>query len=447
LKADELWSLLSAHRDLRRNTRLTRQELQAKKITRFRRLVRFVNNASPYYASIIRDHGIRLETCVPEDFPVLTKSALVENYDQIVTDRRITHNQLEEFLRSSKDSVELYLGEYVVTETSGSTGEKAFVVYHRRDWARAMAQSSRFPDTSYESISLRRRRVAYCGAIVPHFGGVTMCEWWKHSIARFFLDYRFFELNRPIDVNIAELNAFRPDNLIGLTTSLKILGEQRLSGALRISPMHITVGGEMVTEADQAFLSHAFGCKVVSMYATSEHLTMGRSHADDTRMILYDDDVIYEFQKDHILTTNLVNSTMPLIRYRMSDVIEPSAQQPEDTPYLRINSLIGRFEMWLRFLNERGIEDVLAPMTLSRPTTRGLLGSQIQVVSNTEFLLRARFHASMTQEERDHALADLRPQVASILRQKGMSNVAFDIEAVDELPVDPATGKFKLVVR
>jgi phenylacetate-CoA ligase len=224
---------------------------------------------------MIRDHGIRLESCFPEDFPVLTKSELVENFDRIVTDRQITRDRLDEFLSNSTDSNELFLGKYVVTETSGSTGEKAFVVYHRRDWARAMAQSSRSPNVSHNPGGQRRQRVAYCGAIVPHFGGITICEWWKHSFARFFLDYQFFEVNRPIEVNVAALNAFRPDYLIGLTTSLKILGEQRLAGALRISPKRITVGGEMVTEADRAFLRHAFECGVVSTYASSEHLSMG----------------------------------------------------------------------------------------------------------------------------------------------------------------------------
>jgi phenylacetate-coenzyme A ligase PaaK-like adenylate-forming protein len=174
---------------------------------------------------------------------------------------------------------------------------------------------------------------------------------------------------------------------------------------------------------------------------------MGVTPPDDTSMILYDDDVIYEFHADHILTTNLINRTMPLIRYRMSDVIEPSAHQPEDMPYLRINSLIGRSEAWLRLVNEHGVEDVLAPMTLSRPTTHGLLGSQIHVLSNTSFQIRARFDSSMTDAERDDALADLHPQFASILTQKGMSNVAFEVVAVDDLPVDPETGKFRLVVR
>jgi hypothetical protein len=53
----------------------------------------------------------------------------------------------------------------------------------------------------------------------------------------------------------------------------------------------------------------------------------------------------------------------------------------------------------------------------------------------------------MTDAERDDALADLHPQFASILTQKGMSNVAFEVVAVDDLPVDPETGKFRLVVR
>jgi phenylacetate-CoA ligase len=446
LKAGEFWALLGAQRDLRRNARLTRSEFEARKLQRFRRLVRKANDASPYYAGVIRDHAIDVETCVPEDFPVLTKRDLMANFDEIVTDRRITRRGIADFLSSSNRFSDLYLGEYHVLQTSGSTGEKAYVVYSRHDWARAMAQYLRNTG-SRRPRRLGRPRLAYCGAIAGHHGGISIGGWWKRSMARFFVDFGFFEVNRPLEVTVAELNSFRPDYLLGYTNGIKTLGEQALNGSLRISPLSVTVGGEMVTDADKAFLQRAFGCEVVSTYASCEHLAMGVSRGDDTRMILYDDDVIYEFQRDHILTTNLVNQAMPLIRYQMSDVIEPSGGDGlGEPPYLEIESLIGRSEMWARFVNERGVEDIVNPQSILRVSARGLLRCQIHLLSKQAFKLLVCLDASLTEPERDSALEEMRAQLAAIMAQKGMRNVAFEITAVDALDVDPTTGKFRLVV-
>ena len=43
-------------------------------------------------------------------------------------------------------------------------------------------------------------------------------------------------------------------------------------------------------------------------------------------------------------------------------------------------------------------------------------------------------------------MAGLRTRLAEILRHKRMDNVAFDIVVVDDLPVDPKTRKFRLIV-
>lgn len=84
----------------------TRADLDAIKLKKFRELARHANTHSPYYAKIIRERGLDLDTCTPADFPVLTKPALMANFDDIVTERRITKQVVADFLTRSSDPKE-----------------------------------------------------------------------------------------------------------------------------------------------------------------------------------------------------------------------------------------------------------------------------------------------------------------------------------------------------
>ena len=80
-----------------------RAKLEAAKARKFRELARHAQALSPYYANLIRERRINLETCTPADFPLLTKSLLMANFNDIVTDRRATKQVVADFLSRSKD--------------------------------------------------------------------------------------------------------------------------------------------------------------------------------------------------------------------------------------------------------------------------------------------------------------------------------------------------------
>ena len=42
-----------------------------------------------------------------------------------------------------------------------------------------------------------------------------------------------------------------------------------------------------------------------------------------SNIVLHDHDLIYEFYPDHSVVTNMFNETLPLIRYRMADILRP----------------------------------------------------------------------------------------------------------------------------
>src|SRR5262249_5817517 len=120
----------------RRERKLSRAEFEVVKLEKFRSLVRHVNERSPYYRRIIAERKIDVGSCVPGDFPVLTKTLLMQNFDEIATERGVTKQAIAEFLTRSHDAAELFLGKYRVIHTSGSSGEVGYFVYSPQDWIR-----------------------------------------------------------------------------------------------------------------------------------------------------------------------------------------------------------------------------------------------------------------------------------------------------------------------
>jgi phenylacetate-CoA ligase len=439
----EVLAMLRRAREERRVARLTRSELEALKLDKFRKLVRHARDRSRYYARIIAERGVDVEACVPSDFPVLTKSMLMANFDDIVTAPGITKQGIAEFLTRSKDPTELYLNEYRVIHTSGSSGEVGYFVYSSRDWARGALALPRSPRPRRKRRG--RVRLAYFAAIDGHYAGVTLIGSWQRGMVRLFLDVRTYEVNSPLSDVIAGLNEFQPEVLAGYTTALKILAEKQREGVLKLDLMTVGTGGEVTTAADQALLEQAFGCPVINTYACSEHLAMGASEPGGANIVLYDHDLIYEFHPDHSVVTNLFNYTLPLIRYRMADVLRPVASDAH-APYLVVESVVGRSELQPSFKNRDGVLDFVSPHTINEIFVAGVTRFQMQLQGDNAFRFMVCLDSALGSEQRAACIAAVRTRLQEILARKRMENVEFAVAATDELPVNPRTRKFQLIV-
>jgi len=441
---------LAKFREFRRNEKMTRAEFEVMKLKKFRKLVRYVNDRSPYYADLIRERDIKLDTCVPTDFPVLTKSMLMANFDRIVTEKRISKQGIAEFLTRSTDPTELLFGEFSVLHTSGSSGEVGYFVYSASDWTRGM--SSGAPSRSMQKRARFKRtrkgkfQLAYYGAVGGHFAGVSMVTSALRGIGKWFLNVRTFEINTPLPETIAGLNEFQPEFLAGYTTALKILAGKQREGVLRIAPLLINAGGEGMTLADKALLESAFGCEATSGYGCTEHLIMGMSNPGGATMTLYDDDLIYEFFDDHSLITNLFNYTLPLIRYRMADILRPVEQQNPASPHTVIDSLVGRTEKVPTFINQDGEEDFISPHTINEIFVAGVERFQMRLVSKNAFQFMVCLNPALDMEKKAEAISATERRLHELLSQKRMGNVTSTVVPVDDLPLDPKTRKFKLIV-
>lgn len=421
---------------------MTRQELEARQLSKFRRLVRFVRQHSPYYARVIAERGIDPERCTPQDFPVLSKREVAQHFDEIVTDRRITRRAVLQFLERSRDRGELFLNYFNVVHTSGSSGEVGCFVYSPHDWTRGIAHGLRM-----HPFRARVQRIAFFGATRGHFVGVSMVATGERSINKLFYRIRAVEINSPMAEVIEKLNAFRPDVLVGYAMALRILADEQSHGALAIAPRLLESSGEPLGPYDRAALESAFGAPVMNVYSCTENMIMGLSRPGDGGMYLLEDDLIFELEPDHTLITNLFNRTLPLIRYRMEDVLLPLPPAPGPWPFRKVREIVGRNEYVPFFRNARGGEDFISPHVVNEFFVPGLRRFQMRVVDDASFVFCVCLESAMGQERRVATLEAIERHWREILAQKQLDNVRFRLQEEDDLPVDPKTGKFRLVVR
>jgi phenylacetate-coenzyme A ligase PaaK-like adenylate-forming protein len=443
---EQLRASLKKSREFRTNATLTRVEFEAMKLRKFRELAQFVKQHSPYYAEVMRDRGIDPATCVPQDFPVLTKSLLMANFDRIVTDPRLSKQVVTDFLSRSKIPSERLFDRFTVIHTSGSSGEVGYFVYAPEDMGRAMARRPQAPGFERGKRQHRGRfRIAFYGATDGHYAAVSMISTMQQGLMRMFVRLELLEVNSPLPNVLKTLNEFQPELVIGYTTALKILAEKQRAGLLHIRPRLMATGGEGATPADKDILAQAFGCGVFTTYACSEHLGMGSAMPGNDHIALYDDDLIFEINDDHCLVTNLFNRTLPLLRYRMADTLRPVADHQQQ-PYLVIESLVGRNELQPVFTNRDGVEDFISPHTINEVFVKGLTRFQLHLLSATAFRFMVCLDAQLTSAEREQCCAGVKQRLQEILARKHMENVQFTVEVTDDLPVNPVTRKFQLIV-
>lgn len=428
-------------------------DFEIERLKKFRKLVRYANANSPYYAKVIKENGICIDTATPEDFPILTKSIVMENFNDIVTDRNIIKEEVLNFIKNSSDPRDLYLNKYRAVITSGSFGpeNEGYFVSSLKDSLRG--SKSILPPKFSRKVSVlwkvflwffkKRKRIHYAfyGNVGGHNAGYDLST----KFPTLFFNVKGFEINTGISKTCKELTNFQPEVLTGFTTVLKDLAEEQIKGTLKIRPLFIIASGETVTKQDIDFLSKSFpGSHVMSLYASSEHGNMGRSNLDGETMSLYDDKLIFEFHEDCTMVTNLCNFTMPLIRYRMGDVLTPVSEK--NTYPTIVKNLISRSEITVNFINSTGELENFTSFITRRFYVEGIKKFQMQVTSNISFIFRVCYDKHLTDSEKKEVLSDLEKKLKNLLKEKNLENLTYDIQEVEDIPVDRKTRKFNTIV-
>jgi phenylacetate-CoA ligase len=265
--------------DAWRATRARPAGIAARQAARLEALVQHARRASRFYAEHYR--AVPPGPIDPEAFYRLppVKQELMTRFDDWVTDPSVIRADVERFVADLDNLGRDFLDRYVIFTTSGSTGVPALLVEDQRavavmtglSYVRALSALS--PGLLARMLT-RAPRQAAVFASGGHFLSTTIFER-RLRLAPFRQrTARFFSVLEPLPKLVAELNAFQPAMLGTYASALTALAAEQEAGRLRISPLVITSGGELLTPAVQRRAEEAFGCLVNQTYGASEAIPL-----------------------------------------------------------------------------------------------------------------------------------------------------------------------------
>ncbi|MBV8194172.1 MAG: phenylacetate--CoA ligase family protein [Candidatus Dormibacteraeota bacterium] len=419
--------------------------LAAHRERRLRVLVQTAVAHSPWHHTRLRDLDVEtLTEASLRQLPVMTKSDLMEHFDEVVTDRRATLEAVNDHLDDVESRHDGYLFDrYTAITSGGSSGVRGTLVYDWEAWATFYLSTSRqflrfFSTLGTTDLPVEARvassRLSHASASAGRtFAGV---------------DFRshLFPPTRALQQIVAGLNEVQPTLLAGYASALRSLVPEAIAGRLRIAPKRVMSASEPLLPETRRALEDAWGVRVGNMWAASEGGGLGVP-CDEGHTHLSDDLFIFEFVESagnptspgdtsaKVLLTNLYNYAQPLIRYEITDQVMVERDGCScGSAHRRIADISGRQEDAFVY------GDVTVhPLVFAAPLEldRGVMEYQVQQTD--------RGAAVAVRCDGAPDLERLRNQLVQGLQRVGLRSVDVSIERVDHI-LRQASGKLKRLI-
>jgi len=430
---------------LERSSRWTRAELEDHQQERLATLRLFALQRSPFYRRFHRG----FEDRPLSELPILTKATMMENFDDLVTDRSIRLADAEAFLAQNQGP-DLFRNRYVVLSTSGSTGRRGVFLFSTAEWITALAGITRPMSWAGLSGGLQKPpRSAMIASTTPwHYSArVTM------SLASRLLPALRLDAAEPLETMVQRLNEWQPVVLAGYPSVLRQLAEEQIAGRLRITLRSIATSAEVLTDETRRRVHQAWGLKMFDTYGATEYAPIAAECAYG-RKHLFEDGAVIEvvdekgravpprMSGDRILLSIFDRWTQPLIRYEISDMVRPIEGDCECGRKFRlIESIEGRLEDVLLFARRDGRPEPLpAHPNLFHQVLETVPAAGWQVVHDDNAL------SILLAGLRDHSVCEpLGRTVRDLLEAQGAIVPPVQVRAVDVLERG-ATGKAPLIL-
>jgi phenylacetate-CoA ligase len=414
---------------------------------RLRELLARAIECSPFHAARLRgiDPG-RFDLADLARLPVMTKTQMMDDFDAVVTDRRLRRDLVERHLAGSAAEPSLLLGEHVCLVSGGSSGLRGVFVQAVGEYAEFVCTIMRRPMAA--AVQAWPPAAAGTSAGPPPEGlviGIVGAGSPVHSSGMGAATATAPPLRlipAPAGLPTAEivrrLNAAQPPALMAYAAKLAELAREQREGRLRLALTSVTSMSEAISPAEREAIGDAFGVPVTDLFVSTEGL-VGRSEPGRPVLTFASDTCIAECVDDEgqpvpdgvasskVLVTNLHNLTQPLIRYELADRFTPAGLSAGG--FLRA-SVDGRSDDLFRYDHASVHPFVIGAALLRAPAVR-----EFQV-RQTE---RGADVAAVTDGDVDAAAVTA--AVKESLRQAGLPDPQVILRRVNALDRDPLTGK------
>lgn len=334
----------------------SRERIEQEQTDSLRRLIGLACERSPWHRERLR--RFPRETLTAGDvasLPTMTKDDLMANWNEIVTDPRLTLDLADQHLLAITSDAYLF-DTYHVIASGGSSGRRGVFVWDWDGWASAFASGVRWSvrHAMRDPVAGSRQPViAVVGAAAPTHMSSAMPQ----TFATPFPPTHRFPVTTPMNQIVAGLSAIQPTQLRGYASALYELARAALDGELRIQPTTVAPDGEPLLPEMRAAMERAWGAPVGGTYGTSEGCVTAAACFAAEGMHLSEDLLIVEpvdgegraveagRTASKIFLTNLCNTALPLIRYEITDEVRVlPVPCPCGSAFKRVDDIQGRLD-------------------------------------------------------------------------------------------------------
>ncbi|MBD2484085.1 F390 synthetase-related protein [Planktothrix sp. FACHB-1365] len=302
---------------------------------------------SPFYQQYYQG----LEISDWQNFPMIDKAKMMENFDQLNTVEISASEAFEIALKAEQTrDFNSNLGGYTVGLSTGTSGNRGlFLVSSQEQWiwagtilAKLLPNFILYPEKI--AFFLRANSRLY------------------ETVKSRRLQFKFFDLLDLITNHIQRLNHYQPTILVAPASLLRLLATSQKQGCLKISPKKIVSVAEVLDPLDADYISSVFNQMIHQVYQCTEGF-LGYTCNYGT---LHLNEDIVAIQKDYLddhqsrfmpIITDFRRTTQPIIRYRLNDIlVERKTPCQCGSVFMAIEQIEGRqddiFYLHHKFTNE-----------------------------------------------------------------------------------------------
>jgi phenylacetate-coenzyme A ligase PaaK-like adenylate-forming protein len=424
------------------------ERLHALRDERLRALVRTAQQHSPWHAQRLRH--IDPDTLRGDDLsmiPPMTKADLMTNWDDIVTDRRLTLALANAHLeRIVVEGPAYLLDDYHVVASGGSSGLRGVFVWDFQAWLLAHLLFPRHQQWLAQHLPLPPiQRIASVLAGSPAHISISQ----RMTFRRPGEFERSFPVTRPLAENVAGLNEFRPDAIGSYPSVLHRLALEAREGRLQITPHILVSSAEPLTAEKRRTIEAVFDVPLIDLYGASETAFSAVSYPGAAALHLIEDVAVYEpVDQDNqpvppgtpgakLLMTNVINQVLPLIRYELADEIT-ILDEPDPNPWTGRRIAAVHTHPVDVFVYSGGV--------MVHPDSFIPALEQLPDVSTYQIRQTPRGADIVLQTTQQLDLDPVQQKLVAALRQVGLADPEISITTVAEIERIGGTGKLRWYV-
>lgn len=317
-----------------------RSQIDARQQQGFKWLREAIMLRSPFYAPYANRPF--------SEWPLMNKMKMMENFSTINSAGLTKEQALDIALRAEQErDFTPMLGQVAVGLSTGTSGQRGLFASNRTEralWAAMML--GRFSPSL-----LRKQRVALF---------LRADNRLYQRLRNPLIDFVFYDLLVPFDELLLGLTKQRPTVLIAPAQILALLAKAQSDNTIAIAPKTVVSVAEVLSPEDAAAIEAAFGVQVDQIYQCTEGVLgmtcrSGHLHLNES-FIHIERDIIDEASGAFCpIITDLVRETLPIIRYRLDDVLVPDEEPCAcGCTSLRLKRIEGRCDDILYWRSRKG---------------------------------------------------------------------------------------------